>query len=297
MADPLDQRAVVESVAVVVPAHDAADTIVEQLDALRAADHRSLTEVIVVDSCSTDDTAAVVGRYVDRWDKVRLVRAGAPGANVARNAGISECTTDGVLLCDADDAVTSNWIEIMLSRLQHADLVRGRYSLDELNDEATIAARGSVASTREPPSGEPISGVGGNAAIRRSAWEELGGLREHHYGADDAEFFWRAHLAGMTVVYEPEAVVRYRLRPELRALFKQQAAWASSRALLYQEFGSEGFIARRSTSRALRQWGWLLVHVADARSSDPATVGRWTRVAADCWGRVRGSCRHRVFFP
>ena len=50
-----------------------------------------------------------------------------------------------------------------------------------------------------PNEGEPFGGLGGNCGFRRSVWEALGGLLEHHYGSDDAEFFWRARLAGFDV--------------------------------------------------------------------------------------------------
>lgn len=293
----LRKSAPVERLAVVIPAHNAASTIGEQLDAIQRADHTALAEVIVVDSMSTDSTHAVVEGYGAIWSKVRIVRAQRPGANAARNAGVRASSSDAILLCDADDVVTATWTTIMFEHLQRNDLVCGRYSLELLNDEATIAARGDVASTRAPEDGEFFGGVGGNCAFRRSAWDQLGGLREYHYGGDDAEFFWRAHLGGLRVGYADAAVVEYRLRPDYSGLFRQQMAWSSSRALLYAEFGSEGLIARRTVSDALKSWAWLLVRVRDSWSDDPRSKGRWVRTLADSIGRIRGSMRHRILYP
>lgn len=285
------------SVSVVIPAHNAASTLWEQLTALEAQDSDVLDEVVVVDSCSTDSTANLVRRYGEQWPKVRLVVAERPGANVARNTGVAATHSDNILLCDADDVAEIGWIDALLGALEDLDVVRGRYDLQSLNDAATIAARGSVASTVPPEAGRAISGIGGNCGFRRSVWTALGGLLEHHYGSDDAEFFWRAHLAGFRVGYAHDAVVHYRLRPGYRTLYRQQKSWASGRALLYKEFRADGLIERRSTMRALKAWGWLAVHLPDAWSSDAGRRGQWVRTCANSVGNLRGSVRHRVFFP
>lgn len=284
------------SISVVIPAHNAAATIAEQLDALASQDCAELLEVIVVDSASTDTTTSIARDLEARWPKVRIVTGPGPGANLARNTGVRAARADDVLLCDADDVVASDWISTMSGGLVDADLVRGRYSLDLLNDAETIAARGSLAST-SAPSDQRFGGLGGNCGFRRTAWEQLGGLREHHYGSDDAEFFWRAHEAGLRVEYLHDAVVHYRLRPGFDTLYRQQRTWAEGRALLYREFRETEFMQRRSTFDALRSWAWALRHLPDCRSADAATRGTWVRVHANNVGRAIGSARHRVYFP
>jgi hypothetical protein len=202
-----------------------------------------------------------------------------------------------VLLCDADDVVGDGWIEALADGLTQHDVVRGRYDVTRLNDPATIAARGTLESASLPKPGAVFGGLGGNCGFRLSAWRELGGLREHHYGADDAEFFWRAQLRGLRVSYVPDAVVHYRLRPGYESLYKQQSTWAASRALLYREFRDTGLMGRRSTVGALKSWAWLAVHRADRTSPDPSRRGQWVRTAAQNVGRARGSLHHRVYFP
>jgi glycosyltransferase involved in cell wall biosynthesis len=285
------------TVSVVVPAHDAAEHIAEQLAALRSQDAPWLEEVIVVDNASADDTRAVVEGVAAEWSKVTVVDEPRPGGNIARNAGARATTTDGVLLCDADDVVADGWIAALRAALVGQDLVRGRYDLARLNDPDTIAARGPVAATSGPAPGRPVNGLGGNCGFRKAAWEQLGGLAEHHYGSDEEELFWRAHLAGLRVGYVEDAVVHYRLRPSYRDLYRQQRAWASNRAQLYREFGRYGFISRRSWPAAVKGWGWLAVHLPDAWSDDPTRRGCWVRAAAHNVGAVRGSVRHRVVYP
>jgi glycosyltransferase involved in cell wall biosynthesis len=281
-------------VSVVIPAHNAADTLAAQLDGLRRQDGDVLVEVVVVDSASTDATAEVASRAAEHWPKVHLVRETAAGANRARNTGIRASTASAVLMCDADDVVADGWVAALAHALDTHDLVRGRYSMAELNDPSTVAERGSLESDTPPEPGAVMGGLGGSCGFRRSAWELLGGLNELHYGADDMEFFWRAHQAGLAIAYVPEAVVHYRLRPDLAALYRQQRTWASSRALLFKEFGDQGLIADRSLAEAAKSWAWVGRHLADRWSDDPATRGRWVRAHAKNVGRVRGSVRHRV---
>ncbi len=284
------------SVSVVIPARNAASVIGEQLDALHAQDAHWIDEVVVVDSFSTDATADVVSSYAARWPKVKLVVADRPGANAARNAGVAASQSAAVLLCDADDVVAPGWAAALYAALQQHDLVRGRYSVDLLNDADTIAARGSLGSTSAPDPGQVVEGLGGCCGMRRTAWQQLGGFREHHYGSDEVEFFWRAQLDGLSAGYVDDAVVNYRLRPGYRDLFRQQRAWAASRALLLKEFGRHGLIKRRSAAAALKAWGWLVLHAMDAFSNDPARKGQWVRAAANAAGRAMGSVKHRVWY-
>lgn len=282
---------------VVIPAHNAAETIGQQLEAIRRNDQPRLREVVVVDSCSVDATAELALSLNSTWGKIRVVHASEPGANAARNAGIAAGLSDLVLLCDADDIVSDDWAEALVSALAEFDAVRGRYSLGLLNDSETIAARGSLSSTQAPDPEAVIDGLGGNCGFRRSVWKELGGLSERHTGSDDVEFFWRAALAGFRTAYVDEAVVHYRLRPGLDSLFRQQRAWAANRALLHKEFGRHGFIRRRRIGAAVKQWGWLIAHLHFARSNDPAERGRWVRASATSVGNLEGSLRHRVWYP
>jgi cellulose synthase/poly-beta-1,6-N-acetylglucosamine synthase-like glycosyltransferase len=285
------------SFSVVIPAHNAGDTLREQVDALRQQDSAALMDVVVVDSMSTDDTVAVVERLRASWPKVRLVTATRSGANAARNQGVEASAADGVLMCDADDVVGDAWVSSLTSALHDNDVVRGRYSLDRLNGPDLVAARGPLPSDEQIASAPLMGGLGGCCAFRRTSWERLGGLNEAHYGADDMEFFWRAQISGLRVAYVPAAVVHYRLRSDPRSLYVQQRQWASSRALLFKEFGQLGAIRRRTLRAAVKSWGWTAVHASDRWSEQPRVQGRWVRVHAHNVGNLRGSLRHRVLYP
>ncbi|GAB92322.1 glycosyltransferase [Gordonia rhizosphera] len=93
------------SLSVVVPSRNAAATLDSVLDALK---RQSVTprEIIVVDDASTDDTAAIAGRY-----DVRVVTTDHVGyAGGARNRGWDEATSQYVCFVDADACPDENFV-------------------------------------------------------------------------------------------------------------------------------------------------------------------------------------------
>ena len=73
-------------VSVIIPAHNAAATIVDQLDAVRESQrHAPPSEILVVDNRSTDDLVEVVTRWAEHTTSpIRIIsaheRAGEPYA-------------------------------------------------------------------------------------------------------------------------------------------------------------------------------------------------------------------------
>ncbi|MGH8981432.1 MAG: glycosyltransferase family 2 protein [Acidimicrobiales bacterium] len=84
---------------VVVPAHDAADTVEAALRSV-FAQRLQPDEVIVVDDASTDGTATVVAACDPA---VRLVRRKAGGPAAARNVGVEASSGEWLAFLDADD--------------------------------------------------------------------------------------------------------------------------------------------------------------------------------------------------
>ena len=124
------ERTLPTLVSVVLPCRNVAETIEDQLRSLSLSDYRGAWEVIVVDNCSTDSTAA----QAERWSKhlpLRVISAtGAAGINTARNAGAKEARGELLLFCDGDDEVATDWVQTLTTAALGYDLVGGR--LDEV---------------------------------------------------------------------------------------------------------------------------------------------------------------------
>jgi hypothetical protein len=191
-------------VSVIVPAHDAAATLGDTLEALG---RQSLApyEVIVVDDGSTDATAEVAGAA---GDGVTVIRQPRLGAGAARNRGVEEARGGVLAFTDADCSPEPNWLASGLSCLEEADLAQGAVG---------------------PPPGVAIgpfdrtlfvrheNGLyqSANLFVRRELFERIGGfvaVFEPEIGrpfGEDVAFGWRARRAGARTRFCSRAVVRH----------------------------------------------------------------------------------------
>lgn len=289
-------------VSVVIPAHDAARHLPEQLAALAAQDFDADYELIVVDNRSTDGTVAVARAWADRLP-LRLVDApDTLGISYARNCGWRAAAGDFVLSTDADDVVGPGWLATMVAAASRGDLVGGPYEYARLNSA-------HVQSWRTPwPADEPWVArrflpfsPSGNFGMWRDVLEALGGFNErYHRGATDVELCWRAQLAGYRMVWVPESVVHHRYRDTVSGLAKQFYRFGRADAHLYRDFRGRGMppaqplraIGRSVTLRLadLRRLRWR-------RSRGPWQRERVARHLAFRAGRIAGSVRYRVYYP
>ncbi|WP_263118660.1 glycosyltransferase family A protein [Cellulomonas sp. RIT-PI-Y] len=99
---------------VVVPAYNAADYLGRALDSLLG--HGAVVEILVVDDGSTDGTAALARRYVDRG-LVRLIRQPNGGHGAAINTGLRHATGRYLKVVDADDWLDRDAFATTLDRL------------------------------------------------------------------------------------------------------------------------------------------------------------------------------------
>ena len=111
---------------VVIPAHNEAEVIGETLERLEA----ELTiphEVVVVNDHSTDGTADVVGKAIERWPNIRLVDNPLPGGFTnAIKAGFNNVTEGAIATVMGDLCDDPRTIEVMYGKiLEGYDVVCG----------------------------------------------------------------------------------------------------------------------------------------------------------------------------
>ncbi|WP_315859707.1 glycosyltransferase family 2 protein [Pseudorhizobium xiangyangii] len=103
-------------VSFVIAAYNAQETLARAIDSALAQTDVTV-EVVVVDDCSTDNTASVAASYDD--PRVRLIKQlsnGGPGRT--RNAGIIAATGRWIAVLDSDDAVRPGRSRQMIQRAQ-----------------------------------------------------------------------------------------------------------------------------------------------------------------------------------
>lgn len=104
-------------ISVIIPAHNAQDTLSETLQSVLAQSY-SAFEVIVVDDGSDDGTGQLADRFAAEDERIRLITIANGGVAHARNVGIEASRGEYIAPLDADDLWHPRKLE-----LQHRSLV------------------------------------------------------------------------------------------------------------------------------------------------------------------------------
>lgn len=281
----------------IIPAHNEAAVIAQQLDALAAQSWDGDWEVIVVDNCSTDGTATVVETHARNHPRFRVVKAPEhPSRNYARNVGIAASRGRGFALTDADDIVGPSWVTAMGTALRNHELVTGPLELDRLNPALLADSRGRRHEWKSPTFCDVFPAAhGNNIGMQREAYDRIGGFDEDPrlLGSEDIEISMRAWMDGIVLFFAPDAVVHYRYRTDPRVLWQQGRRYGRSRPMLVRKLREAGR-PRPPRFAGWRSWAWLVVHVADVRR--PERRAAWVWVAGNRLGQLEGSIRYRALF-
>lgn len=283
---------------VVIPIHGEQPMVGAQLDALAAQTYSGWWEVVVGDNGCAPSTRARLDAATG-LPRLQVVDArGTVGANHARNRAVEESAGELIAICDSDDVVDPGWLDALVAAARHAEIVGGHVDVSALNDQRVQAWRPSPTRHGLPDGGGFLPYVvGANCAVWKDVYLAVGGCDEAMVGGgggDDVDLSWRVQLAGGRIAFAPDAVVQYRLRPDLRSLTRQMYTYGITSALTYRTYRPWG---------APRPGGWLTAKTwARAIQRGPAMLrsgtdrGRWLGETAYLAGRVRGGLRHRVWY-
>jgi dolichyl-phosphate beta-glucosyltransferase len=274
---------------IVVPARNEATRLPAGLAELcaKAATLPAGVAIVVVDSASTDDTAAIVRRWPRGKVPVRLVTCDRPGKGAAVRAGLLATTAPYVGFCDADMAtdlvgldaalqlLTAGQPMIIGSRSHPESEVEDRHSLIRRTGAAAFRA---MASRVTPGVGDTQCGFKFFAgALARMAARDLTCTGF----AFDIELIARCRLLGAEPVEVP---VRWRdvggstfsvWRHSIAAFVEVAAIWWTVRA---QPAGRAGRV-RKTMSRSRRTAGSLTAAAAaNGGSLTQAEAGRVTQL-------------------
>jgi GT2 family glycosyltransferase len=278
-------------ISVVVPVYDAMPWLVDQLAALAGQSCATEWEVVVADNGSTDDSPTIAREFATEHPAFRVVDASARrGPGAARNTGVGAARGDCIAFCDADDVVQEGWLEGLVAALDRAEVVAGAFDFRSLNGGGPAVPR--PASTSQ--FGFLPGGLGANLAVRRAAFEEVGGFDEDLRVGEDIDLCWRLQLAGGRFAVASDAVVSKRDQPGPDGVFRHGLTYGRSVPVLYRRHRAAG--ARPDLAGALRSWVWLVLHLPQVARTGPARR-QWVHAAGVRVGRLLGSIDQRVFFP
>jgi glycosyltransferase involved in cell wall biosynthesis len=276
-------------ISVVIPALNAADTLPLQLRALSLQSGDAEHEVIVADNGSTDTTAQVATAW--RSDlRIRVVDASScSGAAAARNLGVRAAGGSLLAFTDADDVVLPGWLRTWANLSADAVFATGPivpfWSTDGPPPASVVASAPSTLLDFLPYA------LGTNLAVRRDAFESVGGFPEEFRAGEDVAFSWRLQLAGVHLDFCPTAAVAK--RRESSALTQLGASYRYGRSdpFLCREFRRQG-LPRRAVGPIIKSYLGIAAR----------TPLIWSRQQRYLWcaqlgrrvGRLVGSIRARA---
>ncbi|HET9733596.1 MAG TPA: glycosyltransferase [Acidimicrobiales bacterium] len=278
---------------IVIPSRDAAEDLPYQLESLASQHAEVPWEVVVSDNGSTDGTADIALRFAERLD-VRVVDAsGQPGRAFACNQGAAAARGASICFLDADDEVASGYVDAMAAALRAHPFVAARVDLG-LNT-------GWVASSRDPFQQDGLLdvfgylpfGIGCTLGVRRDVFEAVGGFSGEIPFDEDVDFCWRVQQAGVPMAFVPDAVVLYRLRDDLWALFRQTVNYGLGQVLLYRRHRHLG-MRRRTPQMVRHELSRRVKGVVAIRGR--ADLARWLHETGYLVGHVWGSIRWRTLY-
>lgn len=129
-----------ETLSVVIPVYNAENFIRRTLESVLSQSY-AVHEIICVDDGSTDGSADILKEYVDRDERIKVLRKDNGGSTSARKAGVLQAQGSYITFVDADDFIEPEMYEEMmaLATQNNADLVTSGLIRD-YGDSCTVEA-------------------------------------------------------------------------------------------------------------------------------------------------------------
>lgn len=211
-------------ISVILATFNRMDSVIDTLEGLRCQTlNKEEYEVIIVDDCSTDETAHKVNDYIrgyflKQWKYVR--NDGKKGHPGAINKGIS--CANSVLLAFIDDDIVPvpEWLESHLScqkKYNFSVAVVGsiKYPDDWIKRSNLVRYHNSTYLGQNRMTGLASKGVGmppkylsgGNFSVPKYIIEKIGFFNEDLWRGNDTELGIRLVNNNIKIIYEPHALV------------------------------------------------------------------------------------------
>ena len=108
-------------VSIITPAYNAAEYIAESIESVLAQTYPNW-EILIVNDCSKDNTAAIVQSYAAKDKRIKLINLKQnSGAAVARNTAIQNSRGRYIAFLDSDDLWKKDKLQKQLSFMQQND--------------------------------------------------------------------------------------------------------------------------------------------------------------------------------
>lgn len=181
-------------------------------------------EIVIVDGGSQDRTVDIIKNYKDKGLKIKIIVE--PHANIAkgRNIAISYSEYSLIAVTDAGCQLDANWLKHIVQPFEDktVDVVSGWYEPDARSDlERCFADLTFPKLKKIKKKSDLFLPSSRSIAFKKECWQKAGGYPEWLYTAEDTLFDINLKKVGCKIVFSEYAIVRWRVRPNLKSIVKQ----------------------------------------------------------------------------
>jgi hypothetical protein len=240
----------VRSLAIVVPARNAAHTIEETLESVRRQT-RTDWQAIVVDDASTDETSEIVRRIGATDPRFLLLSGPGRGPGAARNVGLYRATAPFICFLDADDLMNERYAELMVGALERDPSAAAAYC-----GWLRLAPDGNLETGPCPTVDDLFERFAAacvfppNACLtRREVVVEAGGFDEAPTTTEDWDLWQRIARTGARFIRVPDELTIYRMQPGSRSRSSRRVL-ADGLAVIRQGHTADARVSRPDPAHA-----------------------------------------------
>jgi GT2 family glycosyltransferase len=242
------------------------------------------TELIVVDQSCSDEIGRWIQALLRDGLRARHLRSRETGIASATNRGLEQARTELIAVTHDDCVVSTTWLEVLTEHLRRSGetILTGRVEPSGHGAVPTTITRDDPVEHRSPRvDGDDLFPP--NMAFPRAILDRVGYFDEHHslrLAGEDNDWAYRALRSGISITYDPEAIVAHRAWQGSAALPSIYRRYARGQGAFYGKHLRRGdtFIARRALRDVVRA-PWLLVR---------ALVGRNRGLLELAYGEITG---------
>ena len=204
------------SVSIIVPAHNAAETLTETIASLLCQTTPDW-EAIIVDDGSRDETGAIAAQFAAQDNRICVISQSQKGVSAARNAGSRSAQANWLMFFDADDWIAPDYCARMMDRIEQ------NASLDVVHcGWVRMAPDASLVGEKHPPQAVDLFDILAHycpfaihaCMVKRFVFERVGGFDTSLITCEDWDLWQRIARQGAYFGGIPEVLAYYRMRSQ-----------------------------------------------------------------------------------
>lgn len=220
------------SVTVIIPVYNEEVVISRTIKAILMSDY-PITEILIIDDGSTDQTAAIVSKEFSKNRTVKLIKKRNGGKSAALNYGLKRASGDIIITIDADTVFKKSTIPYLVEHFSDPRVaaISGNCKIGNIGKQLTLWQHIEyvTANNIEKRAFEELNCItvvpGSNSAWRKSVMKDLGYYHNDTL-AEDSELTLRILNAGYKIIYEDRAISYEECPETVKGFIKQRDRWS-----------------------------------------------------------------------